>query len=176
MTFAVWREPPASPTSATRPTRGSERPCSTRDSPSDQLLRGEQVDHHGEHYHVKARLLPGPEQRPRPPIGWPAIVPHQRPYSRARRWEGVAPIGGRELLTREGHSRHTWATRLCPDGWDVVVSKAPEHTAQEYADAGATWLVRVRVADRGRLDGRPDSAREGRATALTPESPATMAG
>jgi alkanesulfonate monooxygenase SsuD/methylene tetrahydromethanopterin reductase-like flavin-dependent oxidoreductase (luciferase family) len=106
----------------------------------DQLLRGEQVDHDGEHYQVKAHLRPGPAQLPRPPIWVAGVVPNQRPLRRARRWDGVAPDGGRELITPAELAAYL-GDEPVPDGWDVVVSKAPEHSASEYADAGATWLV-----------------------------------
>lgn len=108
----------------------------------DQLLRGDFVDHDGAHYHVKAHLRPGPVQRPRPPIWVAGVVPHRRPLRRARRWEGVAPVGGGELLTPDALAAYLSSDdEHAPEGWDVVVGKAPEHSAREYADAGATWLV-----------------------------------
>ena len=106
----------------------------------DQLLRGAQVDHDGKHYHVKAHLKPGPVQQPRPPIWVAGVVPNQRPLRRARRWDGVAPIGGGELLTPAALAAYLGHEPV-PDGWDVVVGMAEGHTASEYAAAGATWLV-----------------------------------
>lgn len=105
----------------------------------DGLLRGDQVTHDGDHYRVKARLRPGPVQQPRPPIWVAGVVPHRRPLERARRWEGVAPIGARELLTPRELADYLGGQ--APDGWDVVSPWAPEHSAAEYAEAGATWLV-----------------------------------
>jgi alkanesulfonate monooxygenase SsuD/methylene tetrahydromethanopterin reductase-like flavin-dependent oxidoreductase (luciferase family) len=106
----------------------------------DQLLRGDPVDHDGDHYHVKAQLKPRPVQRPRPPIWVAGVVPHQRPLRRARRWEGVAPVGGKDLLTPDVLAAYL-GDEPVPDDWDVVVEKAPEHSAEAYAEAGATWLV-----------------------------------
>jgi hypothetical protein len=108
----------------------------------DQLLRGDPVDHSGEHYQVKAHLNPGPVQRPRPPIWVAGVVPNRRPLRRALRWEGVAPIGPGDLLTPDGvRSYLALEDTPIPDGWDVVAPLGPDHTAQEYADAGVTWLV-----------------------------------
>lgn len=105
----------------------------------DGLLRGEWVDHAGEHHEVHAALRPGPVQRPRPPIWVAGVVPHRRPLARARRWDGVAPIGAADLLTPQALTDYLGGER--PEGWDVVCPWSPGHSAQEYADAGATWLV-----------------------------------
>lgn len=58
----------------------------------DRLLRGDPVDHDGEHYQVHAHLNPPAVQRPRPPIWVAATLPHRRPLARARRWDGIFPI------------------------------------------------------------------------------------
>lgn len=105
----------------------------------DQLLRGTPVDHHGEHVTAEAQLLPGPVQLPRPPIWVAGVVPNQRPLKRARAWDGIVPIGPRELLTPEALAAYVGERPAT--GWDVVAPWAPGVQAQEYADAGATWLV-----------------------------------
>lgn len=105
----------------------------------DGLLRGDDVQHDGEHVTAHGQLRPGPVQSPRPPIWVAGVVPNQRPLRRARRWDGVVPIGSRELLTPDTLSSYLGGET--PDGWDVVSSWAPGVPAQEYADAGATWLV-----------------------------------
>ena len=108
----------------------------------DRLLRGDPVDHHGEHYQVKAHLRPGPVQQPRPPIWVAGVVPNARPLARARRWEGVAPIGQGDLLTPEVLAAYLGDDpSLNPPGWDVVASFSPDHPATAYADVGVTWLV-----------------------------------
>jgi len=66
------------------------------------------------------------------------VVPNQRPLARARRWDGVVPIGSRELLLPESLADYLGDVE---PGWDVVAPWAPGVPAQEYADAGATWLV-----------------------------------
>jgi alkanesulfonate monooxygenase SsuD/methylene tetrahydromethanopterin reductase-like flavin-dependent oxidoreductase (luciferase family) len=105
----------------------------------DVLLRGERIDHHGEHYTAQAQLRPGPVQRPRPPIWVAGVLPNRRPLARARRWDGVVPIGQGDLLTPADLVDYLHGE--IPDGWDVVASWAPEYGASEYAAAGATWLV-----------------------------------
>jgi alkanesulfonate monooxygenase SsuD/methylene tetrahydromethanopterin reductase-like flavin-dependent oxidoreductase (luciferase family) len=108
----------------------------------DQLLRGDTVDHDGKHYRVKAKLRPGPVQQPRPPIWVAGVAPHRRPLRRALRWDGVAPIGGSELLTPEALTTYLQQeSTSVPEGWDVVVGKEEDISAEQYAEAGATWLV-----------------------------------
>lgn len=107
----------------------------------DALLRGP-VDHTGRHYRVRAEFRPSPVQQPRPPIWVAGVAPHRRPLTRARRWDGVVPIGADGFLTPE-----QLAGYLALDGgsaaagWDVVAHPAPGIPAQDYADAGASWLV-----------------------------------
>lgn len=109
----------------------------------DGLLRGDAVDHDGEHYHVKAHLRPGPVQRPRPPIWVAGVVPNRRPLERALRWDGVAPIGRKDdPLTPDALAAYLDSIEGGrAAGWDVVTEGVPGHGGKEYADAGATWLV-----------------------------------
>ena len=104
----------------------------------DGLLGGP-VTHAGEHYSVMADLLPRPLQLPRPPIWVAGVVPNRRPLERARRWDGVVPIGGGEKLTPDGLADYLGGD--IPQDWDVVAPWAPGVPADEYADAGATWLI-----------------------------------
>ena len=108
----------------------------------DGLLRGP-VDHAGEHYRVSADFRPRPVQRPRPPVWVAGVAPHRRPLQRARRWDGVVPIGGGDFLTPEELAEYLALDGEPPrEGWDVVVHDRPGVPAGEYADAGATWIVR----------------------------------
>ena len=106
----------------------------------DKLLRGDAVDHAGEHYRVRAQLRPGPVQQPRPPIWVAGVVPNRKPLERARRWDGVVPIGVDELLPPAVLATYL-ADKPNSTGWDVVAPWDPGRSAQEYAEAGATWLV-----------------------------------
>ena len=103
------------------------------------LLRGDRVDHDGPHVTVHAQLRPGPVQQPRPPIWVAGVVPNTRPLRRAHRWEGVYPIGPRELLTPDELASYLGDD--LPPGWDVVASSTPGVPAGEYAGIGVTWLV-----------------------------------
>lgn len=57
----------------------------------DTFLRGERVDHDGEHYSVHAKLGPPAVQRPRPPSWAAATVGADRPLARARQVDGIFP-------------------------------------------------------------------------------------
>jgi alkanesulfonate monooxygenase SsuD/methylene tetrahydromethanopterin reductase-like flavin-dependent oxidoreductase (luciferase family) len=105
----------------------------------DGLLRGP-VDHHGAHFRVRTHLRPRPRPRPRPQVWVAAVAPHRRPLARARRWDGVVPIGSEGPLTPADLARYLDGVER-PEGWDVVAEWAPGAGADEYADAGATWLV-----------------------------------
>jgi alkanesulfonate monooxygenase SsuD/methylene tetrahydromethanopterin reductase-like flavin-dependent oxidoreductase (luciferase family) len=109
----------------------------------DGLMRGP-VSHHGTHYDVDAHFRPLPVQRPRPPIWVAGVAPHRRPLDRARRWDGFVPIGSGAYCTPEELSGYLASDgRPTREGWDVVAHWGDGAIpAQEYADAGATWLVR----------------------------------
>jgi alkanesulfonate monooxygenase SsuD/methylene tetrahydromethanopterin reductase-like flavin-dependent oxidoreductase (luciferase family) len=104
----------------------------------DGLLRGDHVAHRGLHFRVDTRVSPRPLQEPRPPIWVAGIVPNQPPLRRAVRYNGIVPIG-RELLLPDQLAAYI-GPHLRPE-WDVVSPWAPGVPAEEYADAGATWLV-----------------------------------
>jgi alkanesulfonate monooxygenase SsuD/methylene tetrahydromethanopterin reductase-like flavin-dependent oxidoreductase (luciferase family) len=102
------------------------------------LLEGS-VTHRGEHLAVTATMKPPPVQRPRPPIWIAGRAPNRPPLERARRWDGYAPISRQFLAPAE------LAAYIGPhprDDWDLVAQWKPGIPADEYADAGATWLVR----------------------------------
>lgn len=107
----------------------------------DSLLRGP-TDHTGEHYRIKADFHPRPVQQPRPRVWVAGVAPNRKPLERALRWDGYVPIGKNGAVTPD-----ELAAQLAridgprPDGWEVVVPRRAGVPAQEYADAGATWLV-----------------------------------
>jgi alkanesulfonate monooxygenase SsuD/methylene tetrahydromethanopterin reductase-like flavin-dependent oxidoreductase (luciferase family) len=102
------------------------------------LLEHGRVDHTGEHHQVTASMRPLPVQRPRVPVWVAGIAPNRRPLERAKRWDGYVPIGPglepAELAAYVGEPPRP--------GWDLVVPWADGVPADEYADAGVTWLVR----------------------------------
>lgn len=105
----------------------------------DGLLRGP-LDHAGAGLRVRAELLPRPLQRPRPPVWVAAVAPHRRPLARALRWDGVVPLGPDGTLSPAALAGYLAGVER-PAGWEVVVAQAPGVPADEYRDAGATWLV-----------------------------------
>lgn len=120
------------------------------------LWSGDPVDHRGEHYTVSAHLRPPPVQKPRPPIWVGAQYPNRRPLARAKRFEGVAPIGpdGQPL----GLAELRVVADLVGPGVDVCASWLPGPTVDDYAEAGATWLIESRWPDGDWLDELATSA------------------
>jgi alkanesulfonate monooxygenase SsuD/methylene tetrahydromethanopterin reductase-like flavin-dependent oxidoreductase (luciferase family) len=96
---------------------------------------GARVEHAGEHYRVTGvRFGPTPVQQPLP-VWVAAIWPAPRPLKRARRWQGVFPLG----LPRPAAVPDLRAK--VGDGKDIVVV-ADHHPAAEWERAGATWWLR----------------------------------
>lgn len=108
----------------------------------DQLLQGP-TRHAGEHYRVTADLRPRPVQSPRVPFWVAGVAPNRRPLARARRWDGVVPIGtgGGQMTPEEVTAYLALDGEPTAERWDVVVHRAPGARARDYADAGVTWLV-----------------------------------
>jgi alkanesulfonate monooxygenase SsuD/methylene tetrahydromethanopterin reductase-like flavin-dependent oxidoreductase (luciferase family) len=103
------------------------------------LLGDGRVSLHGEHLDVEASVRPLPVQRPRIPIWVAGRAPHTRPLARAKRWDGYVPIAN-DFLSPEALSAYVGAH---PHGdWDLVAQWAPGYHADEFAAAGATWLIR----------------------------------
>lgn len=113
----------------------------------DTALRGEPVRFDGTHFQVNADLLPGCVQQPRPPIWVAAFSPNRRPVRRAARFDGVTPLSGSEVPATPDEiaaflaSEPEMVAAMARPGYDVVMGWAPGIPADEYADAGATWLV-----------------------------------
>jgi alkanesulfonate monooxygenase SsuD/methylene tetrahydromethanopterin reductase-like flavin-dependent oxidoreductase (luciferase family) len=103
------------------------------------LLGDGSVSFHGAHYSVEAGIRPLPVQRPRIPVWVAGVAPHTRPLERARRWDGFVPIAD-DFLTPD-----QLASYVGPhphDDWDLVAQWPDGTSPDEYAAAGATWLVR----------------------------------
>jgi alkanesulfonate monooxygenase SsuD/methylene tetrahydromethanopterin reductase-like flavin-dependent oxidoreductase (luciferase family) len=101
------------------------------------LLAGS-VSHHGEHLTVEATMRPQAVQA-RIPIWIAGRVPHTRPLERARRWGGYVPISD-DFLTPDALA--VYVGDHPREGWDLV-AQWPDGTApDDYAAAGATWLIR----------------------------------
>jgi alkanesulfonate monooxygenase SsuD/methylene tetrahydromethanopterin reductase-like flavin-dependent oxidoreductase (luciferase family) len=101
------------------------------------LLSGS-VSHHGEHLTADATMRPAPVQS-RIPIWIAGRAPKSKPLERARRWGGYVPISN-DFLTPAALAAYVGPHPH--DDWDLV-AQWPEGTSpEEYAAAGATWLVR----------------------------------
>ena len=107
----------------------------------DAFLRGEAVDHDGEHYRVKAHLNPPAHQRPRPPIWIAAMLPNTKPIARARRWDGIFPLDSRTGPPSIEALAELVSALDPPPGFDIVGTLLPHISAAQLADAGATWAM-----------------------------------
>ncbi len=108
----------------------------------DAFLRGERVDHDGEHYRVHAQLVPASVQRPRPPIWVAATLPNRRPVDRARRGDGIFPLRAGAAGPLEPSELAELVAKVDPPaGFDVVGMLSDQVTGAELAAAGATWAV-----------------------------------
>jgi alkanesulfonate monooxygenase SsuD/methylene tetrahydromethanopterin reductase-like flavin-dependent oxidoreductase (luciferase family) len=113
------------------------------------LWSGEPVTSPGPAYPVqRARVLPAPAQRPRPPVWLGCVWPHRRPLRRAARYDGVFPVSHVGPLTGEdlrGLMSYVGEQRTAGAGpFDLVVTNherpGPERMA-ELAAAGTTWWL-----------------------------------
>ena len=105
----------------------------------DPLLRGERVDHAGEHFPVHGQARPGPVQQPRPMIYVAGVVPHRRPLERARRWDGFFPISSDGPMTADDLVTYVGADR--PEGWELMVAPPEQYDPADYEAIGVTWMV-----------------------------------
>ncbi len=106
----------------------------------DGFLRGYEVRHEGEVFHVDARLCPGPVQRPRPPIWVAATWPHRRPLRRAARYDGVFALG-RDATGGLTPEQVAEVRSIVGTGVQIVLPHDPSVPVDEYASAGVGWLV-----------------------------------
>jgi alkanesulfonate monooxygenase SsuD/methylene tetrahydromethanopterin reductase-like flavin-dependent oxidoreductase (luciferase family) len=125
------------------------------------LWTGDSIDYQGTHLRVSAQFQPIPVQQPRPPIWVAGMWPNRRPLERAARYEGVVPVSSDgEPVTPDVVAKVVAITGQ-REGFDVVVTAAPGVSAEEYADAGATWLVQSMWPRDGYLNELRIQARKG---------------
>ena len=106
----------------------------------DPLLRGERVDHDGEHFAVHGQSLPAAVQRPRPPVYVAGRPPNRRPLERALRWDGFFPISPEGPLRPDQLDEYLDDVDR-PPGWELLVAPDGRHEPAQYAAAGVTMLV-----------------------------------
>jgi alkanesulfonate monooxygenase SsuD/methylene tetrahydromethanopterin reductase-like flavin-dependent oxidoreductase (luciferase family) len=87
---------------------------------------------------LRTTMRPAPVQS-RIPIWIAGRAPNLKPLERARRWDGYVPIA-RELLTPDALAAYVGPHPH--DAWDLVAQWPQGGSPEEYAAAGATWLVR----------------------------------
>lgn len=110
------------------------------------LWSGHEVHHRGAHFTAEGvRFLPIPLQQPRIPV-WGAAVggrPRPGPLRRAARLDGVFPVYA--TIDQFRHIvQEVRALRGSLDDYDVAAEVAPdadESTLDDFAEAGATWIM-----------------------------------
>ncbi len=117
------------------------------------LWTGEEFEYSGAHYSVgRTRFLPGPVQRPRPPVWIAGWWPNKRPFRRAARWDGVFPElegGGtptpeqlREIVAYVGGLRESKEPfDFVLNGYTGTDREDSAPTLERYVDAGLTWWL-----------------------------------
>ncbi len=119
----------------------------------DLLLRGEPVEHSSDRYQVHAHLHPGSVQSPRVPIWTAATPPHRKPLERAARWDGVfcnlvstgttpAPMTPQQVQDFTGDL-------LGREDFEVGTPRHPDHTPDDYAAVGVSWVRESRFPGPG---------------------------
>ena len=143
----------------------------------DGLFRGQPFSFEGDYYRLRdVQFLPVPVQQPRMPIWLAATWPMRAPFRRAARWDGVWPIrmapdgsgivlsavDVREIckVIAEERAAAGLPPGLGTGSYDIQVAGITPFddparaaaTAQEFAEAGATWWSeRINAAERGSL-------------------------
>jgi alkanesulfonate monooxygenase SsuD/methylene tetrahydromethanopterin reductase-like flavin-dependent oxidoreductase (luciferase family) len=108
------------------------------------MWSGEPFGYEGIHYHVRtSTFLPTPVQRPRVPIWVAGMWPFRRPFRRAARFDGVAPIrtdmapmSPDEVAEVVAYVRSHRTSRR---PFDVVVGGPPPDDPAAFEQAGVTW-------------------------------------
>lgn len=109
------------------------------------LWSGEPFSYKGQHYTIRdVQFLPQPTRQI--PIWVAGVWPGTKPFRRAARWDGVAPIAHGENATIQPDDVRAMLAyiRQYREGdapFEVVLSGPPLRLEQyaAYADAGATW-------------------------------------
>ncbi|GCE28819.1 luciferase-like protein [Dictyobacter alpinus] len=116
------------------------------------LWSGETVNYSGKHYQLNDAVhLPKPQQQPRIPIWVAGVWPAKKPFQRAARWDGVAPLARQFHSMSPAEIREVSTTiqyyRESDAPFDILANGKTSGTdhqkdldqVQPYIDAGATW-------------------------------------
>lgn len=110
----------------------------------DRVLRGEPVEHTGDHWDVHAHLHPVSVQSPRLPIWIAATPPFEKPLERAARWDGVfcnmVRTGTEAAPMTPDEVRDYVGDLLDRDDFAVGTPRHPAHSLDEYAEVGVSWI------------------------------------
>lgn len=109
----------------------------------DAFLRGNAVEHTGEHHQVSAQLAPAAVQKPRPPIWVAGGVGKRKPMERALRWDGFFPL---DPHAAEGGLSPDVLARTVealdpPDGFEIITALNSTSSIDALEKAGATWVI-----------------------------------
>jgi len=117
-----------------------------------KMWSAEPFTHRGAHYEItEARLMPPPAQRPRIPIWIAGTWPRKRPFLRALRWDGYAPVGkaGSPLTPEDVREMSSLVSeqRERDKPFDIRISGSTNGESLDevrrkvarFAEAGATW-------------------------------------
>ena len=117
-----------------------------------KMWEAEPFAHRGTHYEItEALLTPPPAQRPRIPIWIAGTWPRKKPFLRALRWDGYAPVGkaGSPLTPEDVREMSGSASdqRGGDEPFDIRITgstngESPDEVRRKvarFAEAGATW-------------------------------------
>ncbi len=114
----------------------------------DSLMRGDEIDHRGEHYSLQSKpFLPSPVQSPRIPIWlgamWrsPLPSPLPRPFRRAAEWDGIFPDGVDPAGVSELRDRVAEVRPADADPLTLVAKIRAGDDPKPWETAGADWLL-----------------------------------
>lgn len=131
----------------------------------DELWKGNQVTHRGEHYRLdRVALLPTPIQEPRIPIIVGGLWPRKPAVRRGARWDGIMThFPGDGILPGDGTSPEEHATNMVSyyrsqteEPGEVFLPANPEGCSADWRELtrelGATWLYTAKHNDSWGLD------------------------
>jgi alkanesulfonate monooxygenase SsuD/methylene tetrahydromethanopterin reductase-like flavin-dependent oxidoreductase (luciferase family) len=137
------------------------------------LMKGKPFAYEGKHFTVeKSVFLPSSVQSPRMPIWVGGFWPHQRPFQRAARWDGVFPLkvgGGMKRKDLEAIREYIAENRTATAPFDVVVTGSTpgddmakgRKTVASFAAGGMTWWLEGLYARRDSFDAMRSRIRQG---------------
>lgn len=116
----------------------------------DGLLSGDPFAFKGKHYQVKqTQFLPKPTQQPRIPIWVAGLWPGTKPFRRAAKWDGIAPLrkGPNDPLEPQDYrdmleyvNLHRDSSKKPLDVFGPSDKGRPSHAElASYEEAGVTW-------------------------------------